>query len=101
MLDEQHRLARVAQPRDSIEQVVEQRAVDAGGGLVEQDERGIGHQHPHELDELLLAVREVAGVFPREALELHEGEQLARPRHGRLVRPRRDDEEVLERGRQL
>src|SRR5438105_1226809 len=41
VLDEQHRLTRIAQPHDGIEQVVEQRAVDAGGGLVEQNERRI------------------------------------------------------------
>src|SRR2546430_4822970 len=98
VLDEQHRLARVAQPRDSIEQVVEQRAVDAGGGLVEQDERGIGHQHPHELDELLLAVREVAGVLPGQRPQPHELQQLAPAALGLSARAAGDDQQILERG---
>src|SRR5262245_42062501 len=37
VLDEQDRLALVAQAAHGVEQIVQQRAVDAGGGLVEQD----------------------------------------------------------------
>src|SRR6267378_3889426 len=91
VLDEQHGLARVAQPAHRLQQIVEERAVDAGGRLVEQDQRGIGHEHAYELDELLLAVGEVARVLSG---------QLAAPALRLRVRAARDDEQVLQR-RQL
>ena len=98
VLDEQDRLARVAKATHGIEELVQQRAVHAGGGLVEQHERRVAHQHTHELDELLLPEGEIAGVFVGERRELDEVEELAGARLRRLARSRRDDEQVLERG---
>src|SRR6267143_2092864 len=100
VLDEQHDLARVAQPAHRVQQIVEERAVDAGGRLVEQDQRGIGHEHAYELDELLLAVGEVARVLSGQLAEPHELQQLAAPALRLRVRAARDDEQVLQR-RQL
>src|SRR5882672_4601281 len=100
VLDQQDGLATVAKPAHRLEQVVEQRAVHAGGGLVEQDQRGIAHEDADELHQLLLAVRQVAGVFVREALELDEAEQLSRPGLGVGQAPTRHHQEILER-RQL
>src|SRR2546429_485937 len=77
VLDEQHGLARVAQPAHRLQQIVEERAVDAGRRLVEQDQRGIGHEHTHELDELLLTVGEVTRVLAGQPAQPHELQQLA------------------------
>src|SRR5262249_19151306 len=41
VLDQQHRLARVSKARDGVQQIVEQRPIDAGRGLIEQDQRRI------------------------------------------------------------
>src|SRR6267143_2166967 len=100
VLDEEHGLARVAQPAHRLQEVVEERAVDAGRRLVEEDQRGIRHEHPHELDELLLAVGEVARVLAGQVAEPHEPEQLAPATLRLRVRAARDDEQVLQR-RQL
>src|SRR5437016_6961132 len=94
VLDEQDRLARVAKATHGIEELVQQRAVHAGGGLVEQHERRVAHQHTHALDELLLPEGEIAGVFVGERRELDEVEELAGARLRRLARSRRDDEQV-------
>src|SRR5207237_2541394 len=75
-------------------------AVDAGRRLVEQDQRGIGHQHTHELDELLLTVGEVTRVLPGQSAEPHQLQQLAAVALRLGVRAARDDEQVLQR-RQL
>src|SRR6266540_6443618 len=98
VLDEQDGLALIAQAAYGLEQVVQQCPVHAGRGLVEQDQRGITHEHPHELHELLLAVREVPRILTGQALELDEGQQLAGARFRRLARPAGDHEQVLQRG---
>src|SRR5712691_2300763 len=98
VLHEQHRLALVAEAADGLEQVVEERAVHAGGRLVEQDQRRVAHEHPHELDQLLLAVGEIAGVLAGERLELHEREQLPRPALGGGPVAAGHHQQVLERG---
>src|SRR6266850_6514171 len=100
VLDEQHGLACVAQPAHRVQQVVEERAVDARRRLVEQDQRRIGHEHAHELDELLLAVGELARVLAGQLAEPHELQQLAAPPLRLRARTPRDDEQVLQR-RQL
>src|SRR5205807_5160905 len=100
VLDEQHGLARVAQPAHRLQQIVEERAVDAGRRLVEQDQRGIGHEHTHELDELLLTVGEVTRVLAGQPAQSHELQQLAAVALRLGVRAARDDEQVLQR-RQL
>src|SRR5712692_5805761 len=82
VLHEQHRLALVA---------------EAAHGL-EQDQRRVAHEHPHELDQLLLAVGEIAGVLAGERLQLHEREQLPRPALGGGPVAAGHHQQVLERG---
>src|SRR3989475_19234 len=97
VLDQQHGLALVAQTAHGVEQVVEEGAVDAGRRLVEQDQRGIAHEHPHELDELLLAIGQVTGVLAGQLLELHEGQQLAASTLGGGPIAAGHDQEIFER----
>src|SRR5438094_7973513 len=87
VLDQQH----------GVEQVVEEGAVDAGRRLVEQDQRGVAHEHPHELDELLLAIGQVTGVLAGQLLELHEGQQLAASTLGGGPIAAGHDQEIFER----
>src|SRR2546426_6959998 len=97
VLHEQDGPALVAEVTDGVEQVAEERPVHARGGLVEEDERRLPHQDAHEVEELLLAVREVARVLVTEPFELHEAQQLERALAGRGEVVTRDDEEVLQR----
>src|SRR5438094_8355580 len=97
VLDQDDRAALVPQPGHGAEEIVEQRAIDAGRWLVEQDQGGLGHQHAHELDELLLAVREVARVLTGQPLELDELQQLAAAPLGIHARSPRHHEEIFER----
>src|SRR3990172_2894059 len=76
VLDQQHGLAPVPERAHGLQQLVEQGPVDTGRRLVEQDQLGIGHEHADELDELLLAVGQVARVLVRQPLELDEPQQL-------------------------
>src|SRR2546429_2379757 len=85
-------------PYTTLFRSVQERPVHACGGLVEEDERRLPHQDAHELEELLLAVREVARVLVTELFELHEAQQLERALAGRGEVVTRDDEEVLQRG---
>src|SRR3989442_15733749 len=83
VLDEQHGLALVSEPPPGVEQVVEERAVHAGRRLVEQDQRGIPHEHANELHQLLLAIGQVSGELALEPLESDEAQQLEGPLHSR------------------
>ena len=69
-------MPRVAERPHSVEQLVEQGAVHARRGLVEQDQLGIGHEDADELHELLLAIGEVARELAGELLELDEAQEL-------------------------
>src|SRR3972149_2261657 len=82
---------------DRFQQVVQERAVDPRGGLIQEDQLGIGHQDPDELQELLLAVGEVAGIFPLEAVELDEAEEVQGAVMGFPPLSPGDDEQVLQR----
>ena len=53
--------------------------VDAGGGLVEQDQARLGHQHAGELQQLALAAGEHARRSPRQPAERDELDQRLRP----------------------
>src|SRR5262249_28485764 len=97
VLHQQHRLALVAETAHGVEQVVEEGTVDAGRGLIEQDQRGIAHQHAHELYELLLAIGEIARVLARQLLQLHEGQELAAPAFGGGSIAARHNQEIFER----
>src|ERR687895_634442 len=56
---------------------VEQRRVDAARRLVEQDRLRVGHQHAGELEQLLLAVGEVARLDALEVIDTHPREPAA------------------------
>ena len=60
VLDDQERLALRVELADHLAHPLDQRRVDAAGGLVEHDQLRVEHQHLRELDELLLAVGERA-----------------------------------------
>src|SRR3989442_457981 len=100
VLDEQHGLALVSEPAHGVEQVVEERAVHAGRRLVEQDQRGIPHEHANELHQLLLAIGQVSGELALEPLEFDEAQQLEGPLHGRRSVALGHHQEIFER-RQL
>src|SRR2546428_484757 len=100
VLDEQDGLAAVAELTDGLEEVVEEGPVHARGGLVEEDERRVPHQHAHELEELLLAVREVPRVLVTEPVELHEAQQPERALAGCGEAGAGDDQKTFH-GREL
>src|SRR6266849_5647814 len=97
VLHEEHGLAPVAQLPHGVQELVEQGAVDPRRRLVEQDEIRVGHEHADELHQLLLAVGEIARVFPGEALELDEAEELLGAGAGLGIVIGGDDQEILER----
>ena len=78
VLDEQDRRALRIEVEHAVDDQFEQRRIDAGRRLVEQDRVGIGHQDARELQQLALT----AGEHPRrlafEPGQRHEVEQ--RPR---------------------
>src|SRR5262245_26828916 len=49
VLDQQHGSAPIAKSSHGLQEIVQERPVDAGRWLVEQDERGIAHEHSREL----------------------------------------------------
>jgi glutathione S-transferase len=59
VLDDQEGDAARLEREDVGDQPSRQRRVDAGGGLVEQNQLGLSHQRPAKLQKLLLAAREV------------------------------------------
>src|SRR5215470_7122535 len=96
VLHQQHGPAFVAQMAYGIEQVVQEGTIDARRRLVEQDQRGVTHQHAHELHELLLAIGEIARVLARQLLQLHEGQELAAAALGGSPIATRHDQEIFE-----
>ncbi len=54
-------MPRGVQLRDLLHDHVQQRRIDAGAGLVEQDQLRLGHQHAGEFQQLALAARQHAG----------------------------------------
>src|SRR5262245_29071157 len=98
VLDEQDRLALVAQVADGIEELVEQRPVHAGRRLVEQDQRGAAHEHADEFHELLLAVGEIAGVLVPEPVQADKAQELEGPALGRAAVITGDDQQIFQRG---
>src|SRR6266581_985889 len=79
VLDDRDRLAHLLKPVDVVEQVLEQRPVDAGRRLVEQDQVRIGHEGPRELQELLLPVGEAPAVLGAQGREVDERDELLGP----------------------
>src|SRR6266849_1829348 len=100
VLHEEHGLASIAKLPHGVQEVVEEGAIDTRRRLVEEDELRVRHEDADELQELLLAVGEIARVLAGQPLELDEAEELL----GALARLRvvigGDHEKVLKR-RQL
>src|SRR2546422_5100399 len=80
VLDDHDRLALPLQPVDVIEQVLEQGSVHTGRRLVEQDQVGVGHERPRELQELLLPVGKAPAVLGAQMREVDERDELLGPR---------------------
>ena len=74
MFDEKHRPALVVEGANPVEETVGERGVDPGGGFVEQEERGVEHQHPAEFEEFALAARQPACVLLGEVVQVEEVE---------------------------
>src|SRR3989304_421040 len=98
VLDDQNGLALVPAARDGRQELVQERPVHAGGGLVQPEQRRTPHQHADELQELLLAVGEVPGVLMLEPVEGHEPEQFLGSPAGYVERPLSHDQEILQGG---
>ena len=75
--DEEGQSARV-QRADALLDLLDEHRIDAGRRLVQQHELRFGHQHRCELEELLLAVREVARALLAESRDAEFVEQLQR-----------------------
>ena len=75
MLDDDDRLTATVQLGDAVGEVPDERRVHAAGGLVEEQDRGVGDEQGGQLQQLALAVGEVAGGLmgqPRDADELQQ-----------------------------
>ena len=79
VLDDEEGDALPVEVADDLDHPVDQRRVDAAGRLVEQDHLRLEHEHLGQLDQLLLAVGQRAGLLVAEPAEADEVEQLARP----------------------
>ena len=66
--------------RISSREPAQQRRVDAGRRLVEQDHRRVEHQHLGQLDELALPVGQVGGPGVDVVAHADELQELGRPR---------------------
>src|SRR2546427_12256615 len=80
VLDDHDRLALPLQPVDVVEQVLEQRSVHAGRRLVQQDQVGVGHGRPRELQELLLPVGKAPAIPGAHMREGDGRDELPAPR---------------------
>ena len=66
VLDDQHGHAAVADCEQAVGDLDGERGIDAGHRLVEEQELRMPEKRPPELDELLLAAREVGGAIVRD-----------------------------------
>ena len=99
VVGDQHGRRRVGvhrQHRQRGHEVLAPAEVEAGGGLVEQQQLGVGHQRPGDLDPLALPLAEGAEGAVGEVLDADLDEQARRPGRGRgrrrpraSARPRR------------
>ena len=89
MLDDAESVAALGvQALDHLDDLVHQRRVDAGAGLVQQHQLRVGHHRPAQLQQLLLPAREVAGQFLAQMGQAEEFQRLIRPlQHLALARP--------------
>ena len=77
VLDEAEGVAALAvELEDGVADGAEERAVDAGADLVEEDDLGVDHHGAAELEELLLAAGEVAGELVGHVADLEELDHL-------------------------
>jgi hypothetical protein len=83
VLDHHERVAPGVERQDVADQLVNHGRIDAGQGLVEEDDLGTGHERHAEVQELLLAVREIRREAVPEVDDAQVLEKLVRP-SGRL-----------------
>src|SRR5665647_430829 len=77
VLDHQEGDPALVQLANDLGEPSQQTGVDTPRGLVEQDQLWLEHQDLGQLDQLLLAVRQVTCALAREAAQPHDIEQLA------------------------
>src|SRR5262245_2000414 len=78
VLDEAERVAALGvEPLDLLGNLTEERAVDAGADLIEEDEMRIAHQAASKLEQFLLAARQIAGLLGFDMSKLEEVERVA------------------------
>src|ERR671911_253391 len=66
---------------DQVGDPLDQRRVDTARGLVEQDQRRLGHEHGGQLQQLLLAEGEVAGLGALQVVDADPGQPGPSPFH--------------------
>jgi hypothetical protein len=89
---EQNRLVELLEPPDDAPSRAAGGRVEAGGGLVEEDELGIAYQGERQVEPPPLAAGELLGARVGLLVEADEGDRL-----GRVARPRVGLGEVLDR----
>ena len=91
LLDQQHRAPAVVERADGLEHDVPRLRVEPHRRLVHQDHLRLEHQRARDLDELLLAARERAGVVATALADQREalGQRLGALAHEPLVAQRR------------
>src|SRR5262245_51282508 len=79
MFDETESVAALGiEALDLLGNLAKKGAVDARADLIEQDEMRLAHQAAAELEQFLLAARQIAGFLVLDARKLEEVERLAR-----------------------
>ena len=84
MLDDEKGHALAVECGHPVDDLVQQRRVDAGTGLVQQHQLGLGHHHAGQFQQLALAARQHPGRFGRQCRQAHEVQPVSR---GGLYRP--------------
>ena len=79
VLDDEKGVAPRVEGEDLLHQGLHQDRIDAGRGLVEEDDPRLRDEGARELEQLELPAREGAGEVPHHRLEAAERDDLARP----------------------
>src|SRR6266542_4253569 len=87
VLDEEDGLAPPVQSTDVLHHLPDHGGVHGGGGLVEQEQIGVGHERRREGEQLALAVREVSRGHGRVGGEADQLQERARPVGGLRLEP--------------
>ena len=82
---EEDGLSELAEARDDLPRLAASRRVEAGGGLVEEEQLGVADERHCDVETALLAAGELAGAIVRLALEPDEGDRLVDVARGGVV----------------